>query len=88
MIVVTRRGVQKDWRRKWGIVLDQLPVRSPQLNAIEDLWGEAKDAVCANQQYPDIETQTNAFIKHLESLFDHRAKKIAGLLSDDYLLFQ
>ena len=71
-----------------GISLEWLPVRSPELNAIEDLWGDAKDAVCANHQYPDIETQTDAFVEHLESHTNHRAKKIAGLLSDDYWLFR
>lgn len=71
-----------------GMTLEWLPVRSPELNAIEDLWGDAKDAVCANYQYPDIETQTDAFIRHLESHTNHCAKKISGLLRDDYWLFQ
>ena len=35
-----------------GIALEWLPVRSPELNAIEDLWGEAKDAVCARSPVP------------------------------------
>lgn len=71
-----------------GIALKRLPVRSPELNAIEDLWDDAKDTVCANHQYPDIETQTEAFLEHLESHTNHRAKKIAGLLSDNYWLFR
>jgi hypothetical protein len=70
------------------ITLQWLPVRSPELNAIEDLWGNTKDAVCANHQYPDIETQTEAFLQYARSHTDHRAKQIAGLLSDDYWLFQ
>ena len=35
-----------------GIALEWLPVRSPELNAIEDLWGEAKDAVCCESPVP------------------------------------
>lgn len=71
-----------------GIHLVWLPVRSPELNAIEDLWGDAKDAVCANHQYPDIETQTEKFIEYMDSLTNQQAKHVAGLLSDDYWLFR
>jgi transposase len=71
-----------------GIRLERLPVRSPELNAIEDLWDDAKDYVCANHQYPDIENQTDAFVQRIEGHTNHRAKKLAGLLSDSYWLFQ
>lgn len=71
-----------------GIALEWLPVRSPELNAIEDLWGDAKDKVCANHQYPNIETQTEKFVDHVESHTNHHAKRITGLLSDNYWLFQ
>jgi hypothetical protein len=71
-----------------GIDLEWLPKRSPELNAIEDLWGDAKDVVCANHQYPDIDTETEAFLEYLQSHSDHQAKRLAGLLSDDYWLFQ
>ena len=71
-----------------GIALEWLPVRSPELNAIEDLWDQAKDAVCANHQYPDIETQTNSFIEYVSSRTNHEAQSITGLLNDDYWLFQ
>lgn len=70
------------------ITLQWLPVRSPELNAIEDLWDDAKDAVCANHQYPDIETQTESFIEYAESHTNQQAKQITGLLSEDYWLFQ
>lgn len=70
-----------------GIVLLWLPVRSPELNAIEDLWGDAKDAVCANHQYPDIETQTEEFLDYVQGHTNHRAQQITGLLNDDYWLF-
>lgn len=70
------------------ITLEWLPVRSPELNAIEDLWGDAKDVVCANHQFPNIETQAEAFVAYLEQHTNHEAKRKAGLLSDDYWLFQ
>lgn len=71
-----------------GIALRWLPVRSPELNAIEDLWDNTKNAVCANHQYPDIEAQTAAFVRCAQSHTNHRAKQIAGLPSDNYWLFQ
>lgn len=73
---------------EFGIDLKWLPVRSPELNAIEDLWDKGKDAVCANHQYPDIETQTDSFLDYVAGLSDHEAQRISGLLSDDYWLFQ
>lgn len=70
------------------IELEWLPVRSPELNAIEDLWGDGKDVVCANHQYPDIDEQTDAFVDYLQSHTNHQARKTTGLLNDDYWLFQ
>jgi len=70
-----------------GIDLEWLPVRSPELNAIEDLWDNGKDAVCANHQYPNIETQTDYFLEYVAGLSNHEAQRISGLLSDDYWLF-
>lgn len=71
-----------------GIALEWLPVRSPELNAIEDLWGDAKDHICANHQYPDIETEAEEFVTYLQSHTNRQAQRKAGLLSDDYWLFQ
>lgn len=71
-----------------SITLEWLPVRSPELNAIEDLWGDAKDTICANHQFPDIDTQAETFVEYLEQQTNHEAKRKAGLLSDDYWLFQ
>lgn len=74
--------------KELNISLEWLPVRSPELNAIEDLWGDAKDHVCANHQFPDIDTQADAFIEYLEHHTNHQTKRKAGLLSDNYWLFQ
>jgi hypothetical protein len=78
----------EDLAGKLKITLEWLPVRSPELNAIEDLWGDAKDVVCANHQFPTIETQADAFVDYLRQHTNHEAKRKAGLLSDDYWLFQ
>ncbi len=70
-----------------GIMFERLPVRCPELNPIESLWGDGKDVICANHQYPDIDVQTNEFIEYLLSLTNNEAKRKAGLLSDNHWLF-
>jgi len=70
------------------IMLEWLPVRSPELNAIEDVWGDAKDTICANHQFPDIDTEAEQFVNHIEQMTNQEAKRKAGLLSDNYWLFQ
>lgn len=69
------------------IMFERLPIRCPELNLIEPLWGDGKDVICANHQYPDIDTQTNEFIEYLLSLTNTEAKRKAGLLSDNCWLF-
>lgn len=80
-------GSSVDLADALDIELEWLPVRSPELNAIEDLWGDGKDVVCANHQYPNITEQTEAFLNYLNSHTNHQAKHKTGLLSDDYWLF-
>lgn len=70
------------------IMLEWLPVRSPEFNAIEDIWGDAKQVVCANHQFSDIETQCDAFLDYIEDHSNQQAKRKAGLLADNYWLFQ
>lgn len=67
-----------------GIALEWLPVRSPELNAMEDLWGDAREVISANHQYPNMEAQAEAFIEYIEQHTNYQAQKKAGLLSDDY----
>lgn len=74
--------------KELNIAFEWLPVRSPELNAIEDIWGDAKGTVCANHQFPDIDTEADQLVKHIEQLTNHEAKRKAGLLSEDYWLFQ
>jgi len=81
-------GTSRELAESLKIDLEWLPVRSPELNAIEDLWGDGKDVVCANHQYPHITQQAEAFVDYLGSHTNHQAKRKTGLLNDDYWLFQ
>jgi hypothetical protein len=63
-----------------------LPKRCPELNPMDTLWGQAKDVVCADKQYPSLDEQVDRFIRHLESLSPQGALHTAGVLSDDFWL--
>jgi hypothetical protein len=63
-----------------------LPKRCPELNPMDTLWGQAKDVVCADKQYPSLDEQTDRFIRHLESLSPQDALHTASVLSDDFWL--
>lgn len=81
-------GASERLAKSLNIQLEPLPKRSPELNAIEDLWDDAKDVICANHQYPDIDIQAEQFMKYIQSYSNYEAQRKAGLLSDDYWLFQ
>ena len=61
-----------------------LPVRSPELNPMDPLWGQAKDVVSANRQYVDIDEQADLFVSHLYSLWDRDALRTSGVLSKKF----
>jgi hypothetical protein len=63
-----------------------LPKRSPELNPLEHLWGQGKDAVCANRQYETIDCQVTRFIDYITNLSDSDALRKTGVLSDDFWL--
>jgi transposase len=63
-----------------------LPKRAPELNPMDQLWGQAKDIVSANLQYPTIDEQLNTFIEYLECLTDWEARYTSGVLSDEFWL--
>jgi hypothetical protein len=63
-----------------------LPKRAPELNPMDELWGQAKDIVSANLQYPSIDDHLNAFLEYLECLTNWEARYTAGILSDDFWL--
>jgi hypothetical protein len=63
-----------------------LPKRVPELNPMDTLWGQAKDVVCADKQYPSLDEQVDRFIGHLGSLSPLGALHSAGVFSDDFWL--
>lgn len=76
----------QDLARRLGIRLLWLPKRSPELNPMESLWGQAKDAICVNWQYATMNEQVNAFVAHLSSLSNQEALQTSGVLSKNFWL--
>ena len=68
-----------------GVTLLWLPARSPELNPLDTLWGQAKDAISANKQYP-IDEQVARFLDYLRGLSDHDALRTSGVLSENFWL--
>lgn len=63
-----------------------LPKRAPELNPMDTLWGQGKDAICANKQYASIDEQTASFIEHLTGLSNKEALQTSGVLSKHFWL--
>lgn len=63
-----------------------LPKRCPELNAMDHLWGHAKDEVCANHQDPSIDHLVDCFIRYIQGLSAEEARRKAGILSEDFWL--
>src|SRR5207237_363710 len=51
-----------------GMTLLWLPKRSPKLNPMDTLWGQAKEVVSANKQYGTIEEHVERFLNHLQGM--------------------
>jgi DDE superfamily endonuclease len=71
---------------EFGMELIWLPKRSPQLNPIDHLWGDAKDAISANKQYATIDDQVSRFLRYLTTLSPWEALHKAGVLSPKFWL--
>lgn len=63
-----------------------LPKRSPHLNPMDHLWGDAKDEISANKQYATIDDQIDRFISYLSSLSPWDALHKGGVLSKHFWL--
>ncbi len=72
-----------DW---FDVELLWLPKRYPELNPMDTLWGQAKDAICADKQYASLDEQVDRFVSRLESLSAWDALDTAGVRSDDFWL--
>jgi hypothetical protein len=69
-----------------GMTLLWLPKRSPELNPMDTLWGQAKDAVAADKQCGTIEDQVDRCLDHLNGLSGWEALHTSGVLSDEFWL--
>jgi hypothetical protein len=63
-----------------------LPKRSPQLNPMDTLWGQAKDVISADKQYATIDEQVERYLRYLENLSGWEALYTAGVYSKGFWL--
>lgn len=73
-------------REAEGMTLLWLPNRSPELNPMDTLWGQAKDVVSANRQYETMEEQVERFLNYLKGLTNRKALRTCGVLSEGFWL--
>jgi transposase len=83
----TAKG-SKRLARSMGMKLVWLPKRSPKLNPVDTLWGQAKDVVTPNYQYEDIDDSVERFVEHLEGLSNLEALRTIGALNSNFWLYQ
>lgn len=69
-----------------GMTLLWPPKRSPELNPMDTLWGQAKDVISANKQYATIDEQVDRFLAFLDKLSGREALRTSGVLSQDFWL--
>jgi len=77
---------QASLREAEGMTLLWLPHRSPELNPMDTLWGQAKEVISANKQYRAIEEQVERFLNYLYGLPGEEALHTSGVLSDNFWL--
>lgn len=63
-----------------------LPKRAPELNPMDTLWGQGKDAMSVNWQYATMNEQVNAFVAHLSGMANQEALQTSGVLSENFWL--
>jgi hypothetical protein len=73
-------------RRAEGMTLLWLPKRSPELNPMDTLWGQAKDMISVNKQYASIEEQVERFLGYIRGLSGREALHTSGVLSNGFWL--
>jgi len=71
---------------QWGIDLLWLPKRSPELNPMDHLWGQAKDVISANKQRETIDEHVERFLEYLQSLSPWEALHTSGVYSKNFWL--
>ena len=73
-------------REAEGMSLLWLPARSPKLNPMDTLWGQAKDVISANKQYATIDEQVERFLEQVSGLSNREALHTSGVLSKKFWL--
>jgi hypothetical protein len=76
----------RDLATALGIRLIWSAQRSPERNGMDHLWGQGKDHVGANRQYPGIAEAVNRFVGSLQGLSNREALRQAGILSEEFWL--
>lgn len=79
-------NASQDVADQLGMRLLWLPKRAPELNPMDTLWGQGKNAICANKQYTSIDEQAALFIDHLSGLSNAQALQTSGVLSKHFWL--
>ena len=69
-----------------GMTLLWLPKRSPQVDPMGTLGGQAEGVISADKQYATIEGQGGRFLRHLRSLSNREALHTSGILSKKFWL--
>lgn len=79
-------GASQGLADQLGLRLLWLPKRAPELNPMDTLWGQGKDAICANKQYTSIDEQAALFIDYVTGLSNAQALQTSGVLSEHFWL--
>jgi hypothetical protein len=77
---------QASRRAAAGLTLLWLPKRSPSLNPMDTLWGQAKDVISADKQYVTVDEQVDRFVRYLRGLSNREALQTSGVYSKKFWL--
>lgn len=67
-----------------GIEVRWLPTACPELNPVEDLWKWLKGSILQNHQPEDFRDTLSTAVDAITNLTNHKAKQLAGLLSENF----
>jgi len=73
--------------RKLNIKLLWLPKRAPELNPMDELWGQIKDQVCSNHQFEEMEDEVEIFLETLHDLPPKFLLHTSGINSKNFWLW-
>ncbi|RJF95152.1 hypothetical protein [Noviherbaspirillum saxi] len=61
-----------------------LPKHAPERTPLDTLWGQGKDAICANKQYTSIDEQIASLIDYVTGPSNAKTLQTSGVLSEDF----